>query len=73
MEGTNMPTATRLGQAGLQGWREKVADGIAEPVARRAPLDSEQVRALLGAVFFALSVVYVIKTLTAATRETKQS
>ncbi len=43
-----MPTATTLGQAGLQGWREKVADGIAEPVARRAPLEAEQVRALLG-------------------------
>ena len=68
-----MATATSLGQAGLQGWREKVADGIAEPVARRAPLESEQVRALIGAVFFVLSVVYVIKTLTAATRETRQS
>ena len=67
-----MPTATTLGQTGLQGWREKVADGIAEPVARRAPLDSEQVRALLGAAFFALSVVYVVKTLTAATREARQ-
>jgi hypothetical protein len=68
-----MPTATTLGQTGLQGWREKVADGIAEPVARRAPLDSEQVRALLGAAFFVLSVVYVVKTLTAATREARQS
>jgi hypothetical protein len=68
-----MGTATRLGQAGLQGWREKVADGIAEPVARRAPLTSEQVRAVLGAVFFVLSVVYVVKTVTAATREARQS
>jgi hypothetical protein len=66
-------TATTLGQAGLQGWREKVADGIAEPVARRAPLDSEQVRAVLGAVFFVLAVLYVIKTISAATRETRQS
>jgi hypothetical protein len=71
-EGTNMATATSLGQAGLQGWREKVADGIAEPVARRAPLDSEQVRALLGAVFFLLSVLYVVKTIAAATRETRK-
>ena len=71
-EGISMPTATTLGQTGLQGWREKVADGIAEPVARRAPLDSEQVRALLGAAFFVLSVVYVVKTLTAATREARQ-
>jgi hypothetical protein len=67
-----MPTATSLGQTGLQGWREKVADGIAEPVARRAPLDSDQVRAVLGVVFFVLSVVYVVKTLTAATREARQ-
>jgi hypothetical protein len=67
-----MSTATRLGQTGLQGWREKVADGIAEPVARRAPLNSEQVRAVLGAVFFVLSVVYVVKTLTAAAREAQQ-
>jgi hypothetical protein len=72
-ERDNMATATRLGQAGLQGWREKVADGIAEPVARRAPLDSEQVRGVLGAIFFALSVLYVVKTIAAATRETRQS
>lgn len=68
-----MGTATKLGQAGLQGWREKVADGIAEPVAQRAPVTSEQVRAVLGAVFFVLSVLYVVKTVTAATRETRQS
>jgi hypothetical protein len=67
-----MATATRLGQAGLQGWREKVADGIAEPVARRAPLDADQVRALLGAVFFVLSVLYVFKTVAAATREARE-
>jgi hypothetical protein len=68
-----MATATRLGQAGLQGGREKVADGIAEPVARRAPLDSEQVRALVGAIFFALSVLYVVMRIAATTRETRQS
>ena len=67
-----MATATRLGQAGLQGWREKVADGIAEPVARRAPIDSDQVRALLGAAFFVLSVLYIAKAVAAATRETRQ-
>ncbi len=68
-----MPKATQLGQTGLQGWREKVADGIAEPVAQRAPLDAEQVRALLGAVFFVLSVLYVVKTVSAATREARQA
>jgi len=68
-----MPTATTLGQAGLQGWREKVADGIAEPVARRAPLEQEQVRALVGVVFFVLSVIYVAKTLSAAVQGARQS
>ena len=66
-----MPTATQLGQTGLQGWREKVADGISEPVAQRVPLNAEQVRAALGALFFVLSVVYVVQTVKAATREAR--
>ena len=68
-----MPTATQLGQAGLQGWREKVADGIAEPVAQRVPLSAEQVRATLGALFFVLSVIYIVQTVRAATREARSS
>ena len=68
-----MPTATQLGQTGLQGWREKLADGIAEPVADHAPLDAEQVRATLGAVFFVLSVIYVVKTVMAAAGEARSS
>ena len=58
-----MPTATQLGQAGLQGWREKLADGIAEPVAGRTKLSEEQVRAIVGGAFFALSVLYLVKTI----------
>ena len=58
-----MATATRVGQAGLQGWREKVADGIAGPLSNRTPLDEDQVRALIGSIFFVLSVMYVVKTL----------
>ena len=54
--------AISLGKAGLQGWRAKVADAVATPVARRSGLDDEQVRAALGAVFFVLSVVYVVQT-----------
>ena len=61
-----MATATRLGQAGLQGWREKVADGVAAPLSNRTPLDEDQVRALIGGAFFVLSVVYVVKTLRSA-------
>ena len=66
-----MPTATRLGQAGLHGWREKVADGIAEPVAGRIRLDEEQVRALVGAAFFVLALAYVAKSIGALVREAR--
>jgi hypothetical protein len=61
-----MATATRVGQAGLQGWREKVADGVAAPVAKRTPLDEQQIRALVGAAFFALAVSYIIKSVRTA-------
>ena len=64
-----MADATRLGQAGLQGWREKLGDTVAEPVSDRTPLSEDQVRALVGGVFFVLAVLYVVKTLTALVRE----
>jgi hypothetical protein len=66
-----MATATELGHTALQGWREKVADGISPPVAKRAPLEEEQVRAVIGAAFFLLSVIYVIKTIYAAARHAR--
>ena len=66
-----MATATELGHAGLQGWREKVADGISQPVAKRAPLDEDQVRAVVGAAFFALAVMYVGKTISEAARQAR--
>jgi hypothetical protein len=68
----DMATATQIGQTGLQGWREKVADGISEPVAKRAPLDEDQVRAVIGAAFFVLSVVYVAKTISEAVRRSRE-
>ncbi|TQN42793.1 hypothetical protein FHU33_2201 [Blastococcus colisei] len=48
-----------VGKAGLQGWRGKVADAVAGPVARRAGVADDQVRAAVGALFFVLSVLYV--------------
>lgn len=68
-----MATATQVGQAGLQGWREKVADGVAEPVASRLDVKEEQIRALVGAAFFVLSVIYVVKALGVAAREVRES
>jgi hypothetical protein len=58
-----MTTATRAGQAGLKGWREKVADGVAPPVAQRTKLSEEQVRAIIGATFLVLAVIYVAKAI----------
>lgn len=55
--------AVRAGQAGLQGWRAKVGDAVAGPVAQRSPLTDDQVRAAVGGVFFVLSVVYVAQTI----------
>jgi hypothetical protein len=67
-----MATVTELGQAGLQGWREKVANRLSQPVADRAPLKEDQVRALLGGAFFVLSVIYVVKTISAAARQARR-
>ncbi len=55
--------AVSFGKAGLQGWRARVADAVASPVARRTRLSDDQVRAAVGAVFFGLSVVYVVGTI----------
>lgn len=51
--------AITVGKAGLQGWRGKVADAVAAPVARRSGLSDDQVRAAVGALFLGLSVLYV--------------
>jgi hypothetical protein len=64
-----MATATQAGQAGLMGWREKVADGVAEPVSHRTPLSEEQVRGLIGGVFFVLAAVYVARTIAALVQQ----
>ena len=54
--------AISFGKAGLQGWRAKLADAVADPIARRTRVDADQVQAVVGGVFFVLSVVYVVGT-----------
>lgn len=54
--------AKDAGKAGLAGWRETVADKAAPPVAKRAPVDEDTVRAAIGGLFFVLSVIYVFST-----------
>jgi hypothetical protein len=62
-----------VGKAGLAGWRAKVAEGVADPLARRTPLSPDAVRALVGAVFFALSAYYVASTIARALRTARSS
>jgi hypothetical protein len=66
-----MTTATQAGQAGLQGWRAKVADGIATPVANHTRLNEDQVRAIVGAAFFILSVIYVVNAVRALVQQAR--
>jgi hypothetical protein len=67
----DMTTATEAGQAGLQGWRAKVADGIAKPVANHSKLDEDQVRAVIGAAFFILAVIYIANTIRALAQQAR--
>ena len=47
-----------VGHAALSGWREKAA----EPVARRAPVRDEHVRAALGLLFLGLTLRHLVET-----------
>ena len=58
-----MPDVHQFGQAGLAGWRKAIADRVAPAAAERAPASEEQLRALIGAAFFALALFYVVSTL----------
>ncbi len=58
-----------IGQAGLSGWRVKVADQVAAPFEDRTRAEPDQIRAVVGAVFFLLSVVYVFSTTREIVRE----
>ncbi len=59
-----------LGQSALVGWRKPVAEKLAQPLESNTPLSAGQARALLGAAFFALSVVYVVGTVKRVLAET---
>ena len=47
-----------VGNAALVGWREKAVD----PVARRAPLRDDYVRAALGLLFLGLTLRHLAET-----------
>jgi hypothetical protein len=66
-----MTTATRAGQAGLQGWRAKLADKVAGPVANHTKLDEDQVRGLVGAAFLILAVIYIANAVRALVQQAR--
>ena len=49
-------------EAGLTGWRAKLADVVEKPLAKRTPLTVAQIRRILGAVFILKSALYLGKT-----------
>ncbi len=62
-----------MGKAGLTGVKGKVAQRVAGPVAERTRLSRDQVEALLGAAFLALSLwqfLRVARRVVAAGRST---
>jgi len=63
-----MPKPEHLGHAALVGWRKRLADVTAPPVASRAPASEDQVRAVIGGVLFAASLYYVVSTLVRVAR-----
>jgi hypothetical protein len=67
-----MADLTRVGQAGLKGWRAKVGDVVAQPVAQRSPLDEDQVRAAVGAFFLVLATVYVVRSAATLVRQLRE-
>ena len=70
MTGTPLPRdVRRLGEHGLQGWRNRVADVAAPPLTRVTPLNEPDVRAVVGLVFVVLSAVYVGATFARFLRE----
>jgi hypothetical protein len=51
-----------MGQAGLASWRGAIANRVAPPAAKKTPLSEDQVRAAIGAAFFALATFYVVSS-----------
>jgi hypothetical protein len=58
--------AKKLGQAGLVGWTRPLGERVADPISRRTGLSFDQATAIVGAIFFALTVRRLARMLLAA-------
>ncbi|CAN5331295.1 hypothetical protein BH20ACT24_BH20ACT24_21030 [soil metagenome] len=52
-----------MGKAGLTGWRGRVGERVAGPVSEHTPFGRDQILAVIGAVFLALSIYSFVKTM----------
>jgi hypothetical protein len=52
-----------IGDAGLHGWKGRVAERAADVADRKTPASGDQVRAALAVTFFLFSLVYVLRTI----------
>jgi hypothetical protein len=59
---------TQTLEAGLVGWRERLAQKIEKPVSKRTPLTNQQIRAILGALFFVKSALYIGRSIRRAVK-----
>ncbi|HEY7730124.1 MAG TPA: hypothetical protein VH950_04395, partial [Gaiellaceae bacterium] len=55
--------------AGLHGWKGRVAERAADVADRRTPASGDQVRAALAIAFFLFSLVYVLRTIAELARQ----
>jgi hypothetical protein len=63
-----MGRLTRMSRHALSGWRNAVGEPVAVRLSKVTSLHPDTARALVGAAFFLASLVYVVKTVTAAVR-----
>jgi hypothetical protein len=56
------PKLQALGESSLKGWRGRVAGPVANAVSRRTDYSADQIRAVLGLAFFALSLYLLAST-----------
>jgi hypothetical protein len=58
-----MGKTIEMGHAALPTWRGAIADRLAPPAAKRTKLSEDQVRAAIGAAFFAVATFYVVTSI----------
>ena len=66
-----MGKTIEMGQAALPTWRGAIADRLAPPAAKRTKLSEDQVRAAIGAAFFAVATFYVVSSIARMVRSAR--